>query len=188
MTLSIKLVGAEKALRALEEFPKRLRNKHMRIAHNAGGGVIKREVVSQTQSKHLKRNQIVKVKQKRDGNWYTAVGTKRGKTVTIKTKGRIVRAKGKSETRVQEKRFNVSRIAHLLESGTKSHQVNIKNKRTLATPIGGLWTAFGRRVMVRSSGKHSMQKAAALSGAIAVQKTISKLNEGIEKEALALLR
>jgi hypothetical protein len=144
----IQVTGMSHLMHALKELPNRMQRKHLRIAHNAGGGVLKRQIIAQSPSKHLKTSQAVKVSSTRAGNWYTAVGTKRGKTITVKIKGRIVRAKSKGETRVQKKRFNISRIVHLLEKGTRSHPIQAKNKRVLATPIGGIWNVFGRQVRV----------------------------------------
>jgi hypothetical protein len=176
---TIKLVGMEKCLRALSELPKRVQNKQMRIAMNAGGGVIKQTVISLAPSKHLKRHQAVKVKQKRNGEWFAAIGTKRGKTITIKIKG-------KSFTQI--KKFNISRIAHLLDGGTKRHEVKAKNKRSLATPINGQWQFFGKRVFVRAKATNYMSRAATIAGPAATEKAVRKLNEGIATEALSLLK
>jgi hypothetical protein len=183
MSISMKVAGLEKCLHNLAELPKRTETKLMRIALSAGGGIVKQTVISLAPSKHLKKHQIVKVKRKRSGEWFAAIGTKRGKTVILKNKGKIGRT-----TRTQTKKFNISRIAHLLEGGTKKHEVRAKSKRTLAAPVGGVWQAFGRRVMVGSKATNYMRRAAAISGPAAQAKTVSKLNEGITKEAVSLLK
>lgn len=188
LALVQKVEGIEKCLHNLTEMPRRIQNKLMRIALNAGGGVIKQTVVSLAPSKHLKRHQTVKVKQKRNGEWYAAIGTKRGKTITIKKKGTINRKRRPSESFTQIKRFNVSRIAHLLDQGTKSHDVTAKNKRVMATPINGKWQVFGKRVMVRAKATNYMSRAASIAGPAATAKTVRKLNEGITTEAVALLK
>lgn len=41
MTATIKIFGVPEALRAFDELPRRVRFKHLRIALNAGGGIIK---------------------------------------------------------------------------------------------------------------------------------------------------
>jgi hypothetical protein len=188
MSLSMKVVGIERCIRNLAELPRRIQNKHMRIALNAGGGVIKQTVVSLAPSKHLKRHQIVKVKQKRTGEWFAAIGTKRGKTIIIKRKGLIVRKRRPSESLTQVKKFNISRIAHLLDKGTRRHEVTTNTKRTLATPIDGIWQAFGRRVFVSAKPTYYMERSAAIAGPPAQAKAVAKLNQGIMQEAAALLK
>src|SRR4051812_2201580 len=131
-----KLYGLPDAVRAIEELPRRLQNKHVRIALNAAGGVLKRAAQANAprQTGLLEKSLGVKVKvpaasfnsAHHDKPAYAIIGPRRGflapvarvkgqtKKLSIRAATKRVLGGGKVRAR------NPSRYAHL---AAKSHNV-----------------------------------------------------------------
>lgn len=191
--LNVQIVGIEQAIRNLQELPKGLQRKHMRIAMNAAGGVLKTAAVSRVprQTGLLKRSLSVKVKANKRGEWFAAVGPKRGMKVGVRTTAKgtlraMSAAKTKSLAAAGEtvRYANPARYAHLAEKGTKAHIVRATNKRVLA----GGGNIYGRQVTIRARGSRFLQIAATVAGPQASAKAVQKLLDGIEHERSRLAR
>jgi hypothetical protein len=191
MTIRMELKGVPQALAALSELPRRVGFRHLRIALNAGGGILKQSAMSHAPSKTglLRKSIGVKVKipdasfnVKHHGKAaYIVIGPRRGFVrASINNAGAAkwlsVLGGGRVNTR------NPARYAHLVHGGTKLHQVSVKRARVLSDGLN----TFGRRAMVRAKPNQFLQRAVASSGAAAQAKIISKLHEGIMSEARQL--
>lgn len=153
---AIHVVGLEDARRNFQRLGEAIQRKHMRIAFNAGGGVIKRDAVPRIKKRTglLRKSQAVRVVNSRRG-WSAVIGASR------KAKGRLSRTKaGKLRaTRITgnplrvmgEKIIRPSRYSHLAEA---KH--------------------------------HSLRDAATVAGPAAGQKIVSKLVEGLTQETAKL--
>lgn len=188
--LTVKLTGVKEAITALKNVPDSIQRKHMRIALNAAGGVIKTAAVARVPRRTglLKEAMGVKVKQKATGDWYVTVGVKRGMKHGIRTtRSGTVRKMSKRTTSNlkfvpgggQAKVVSPSRYLHLAEGGTRAHFVAVKNKRVLAGN-GGIW---GRRVAIRARPGRFMAAAALGAGAAAADKAAAKLREAVLSHA-----
>lgn len=183
------MTGVKECLAALKHLPDAVKRKHMRIAMNAAGGLIKKDATARVPKRTglLKQAMGVKVTQKRDGNWYTVVGAKRGMSRGMKTtRAGRVRALSKRATSNlrftpggSNARINPARYLHLAEAGTRAHFVNVKNKRVLAGN-GGIW---GRKAAIRAKPARFMAAASQVTGPAAVQKAVAKLREAILSHA-----
>jgi hypothetical protein len=198
MTIRMELKGVPQAMAALSELPRRVGFKHLRIALNAGGGILKQSAMSHAPSKTglLRKSIGVKVKipdasfnVKHHGKAaYIVIGPRRGfvrasinnagaaKLLSDRKALKRVLGGGRVNTR------NPARYAHLVHGGTKLHQVSVKRARVLSDGLN----TFGRRAMVRAKPNQFLQRAVASSGAAAQAKIISKLHEGIMSEARQL--
>lgn len=188
--LNVRMTGVPECIAALKHLPDSVQRKHLRIAMNAAGGQLKNAAVSRVPKRTglLKQALGVKVTQKRDGNWYTVVGAKRGMSRAIRTtrKG-TTRAMSKRATANlaftpgggSQKRVNPARYLHLAEAGTRSHFVTVKNRRVLSGN-GGIW---GRKVAIRAKPSRFLAAAAQTTGPAAVDKAVSKLREAILSHA-----
>jgi hypothetical protein len=196
--MKIELKGVKQAMKALEELPRRIAHKHLRIALNAGGGILKRTAESQVPASTglLKKSLGVKVKIpdasfniKHHGkaayvvigprrNFVRASANKNGKTALLSDKKALKRVLGGGKVKTR----NPARYAHLVHGGTKSHSVSVKAARVLSN---GMQT-FGRRVTIRAKPNQFLTRTVAMSGAAAQAKTISKLHEGVLSEAKQL--
>lgn len=125
MRLHASLTNQRAALRALDYFPRGLRNKWLRISLSAAGGIL-RDAASRyvrVRTRLLKRSLGVKVKVPAGWNAYVLVGARRGmKRPVVRGKGGRLRAitdkraaklrtKGAAVNRYQ----NPTRYAHLVE-------------------------------------------------------------------------
>jgi hypothetical protein len=190
MTLNVQLVGVKECIDVLKHLPASVQRKHMRIAMNAAGGLLKTGAVSRVpqRTKLLKQAMSVKVTQKRNGEWYAVVGSKRGmkRALRITRKGTI-KALGKRATSnlkftpgaSSARHVDPARYLHLAEKGTRSHVVSVKNKKVLAGN-GGIW---GRRVTIKARGSRFLETTANTSGPAALDKAITKLREAILSHA-----
>lgn len=190
MSLSVHLVGVNECLIALRSLPVAIQRKHMRIAMNAAGGILKQGAISRVpiRTKLLKQALGVKVTQKKNGEWFAVVGAKRGMK-------RAVRTTKKGTTKALSKRatsnlkftpgaggqqyIDPARYLHLVEKGTRSHVVSVKNKRALAGN-GGIW---GRKATIKAKPSLFLATTAAAAGQAAVEKAVSKLKDAILSEA-----
>lgn len=138
----LKLHGVKETLHALGEMPRRLRFRHLRIALNAGGGVLKRSAqgYAPKETGLLKRSMVVKVKipdasynAKHHGKpAYVVVGPKRGMRVPVarNRKGALRAITEKRATTLRDKGMAVnqyrspSRYAHLVHGGTRKAKAN----------------------------------------------------------------
>lgn len=186
--LQLKLEGVKETLSALTKASDAIKRKYMRVAMNAGGGIIKNAVLPRVpqRTKLLKQAIGVKVTQKKNGEWFLVVGAKRGMKRAVKvTRSGNVRALSKKATSnlkftpggASRKMVDPARYLHLANKGTKAHYVTAVNKKVLAS--GGV--IFGRRVTVRARAQRFMEAAAQIAGPNAVAKTVSKLKEQIEQ-------
>jgi hypothetical protein len=200
MTTPIKLHGVPEAIHAMRELPRRVRIRHLRIALNAGGGVLKSAATSlvPTQFGVLKKSLGVKVTIP-DASYnaahhgrpaYVVVGPRRRfarafvssksgpKLLSDKKALKRVLGGGKVNARVP------SRYAHLVEFGTKKHLVAATRGRVLSDGAN----TFGRKATVGARPKSFLRRAVTIAGAAAQNKVIAKLHEGIKSEAAALSR
>lgn len=197
----VKLDGLPEALQGLSGFSKAIQKHHTRVAVSAGGGVLKsgaqRRVTKDSGT--LKKNLIVHVKGNKKGTAvYARIGARRGVKVAVQDTGKGLRAvasftarKGKPTKATGEKRLaklqatganihyrSPSRIAHLVEKGTKRHLVVATKKRRLART----GRFFGTSVEVSAKPKPFLEPTARADGPAAVVKAKQKVKEGIEKE------
>jgi hypothetical protein len=193
MSLTIHVQGIPEAIEAFRDLPRQVRNRHMRIAMNAGGGVIRNAMAARmpVETGLLKRSLRVKVKVP-DASFnvahhgrpaYAVIGPKRGITgrVGISRKGVMKTLTTRQAIRASfgGSGFHVrrpSRYAHLIERGTKAYMVSVKDKRVLSNGQ----TIFGRSVLHPGIvARRPMAGAVASSGAAAQAKVIHKLRDGI---------
>lgn len=190
MSLSVKLVGLNECIGALRNLPLSIQRKHMRIAMNAAGGMLKNAAVSRVpqRTRLLKQSLAVKVQQKKSGEWFAVVGAKKGMKRAVRTtKAGATKALSKRATSNlkftpgggSRQYIDPARYLHLVEKGTKSHVVSVKNKRVLAGN-GGIW---GRKAVIRARGANFMAVTAASTGQAAATKAVNKLREAILAEA-----
>lgn len=200
MTTVIKLHGVPEAIIAMRELPRRVQLRHLRIALNAGGGILKSTAQSLVPASTglLKKSLGVKVKIP-DASYnsahhgkpaYVVIGPRRrfvraavvkaGKTRLLGDKTALKRVLGGGKVQVR----SPSRYAHLVERGTRSHSVVAKNAKVLSNGT----SFFGTRATVQANPKSFLRRAVSISGAAAQNKVIAKLHEGIESEAAALSR
>jgi hypothetical protein len=188
--LTAKLSGVPECIAALKHVPDSIKRKHLRVALNAAGGLLKQGAISRVpaRTRLLKQALGVKVTQKRNGEWYTVVGAKRGMRRAVKTT-RAGKTKALSKRATSNLKFtpgggarqyiDPARYLHLVEKGTRAHYVSVKNKRVLAGN-GGIW---GRRAVVRAKASRFMAATAQSVGPAAQAKAIHKLQEAILSHA-----
>ncbi len=184
--LNVRLVGVKECLDQLTHIPEAIQRRHMRIATNAAGGILKRDAVARvpTRTKLLRQALAVKVTQNRKGEWFVVVGAKRGMKRAVKVAGNgRVRALSKRATAnlkftpggAKREYIDPARYSHLAESGSKAHYVTASNKRVLASN----GQIFGRRVVIAAKGSKFLAATALASGPAATQKAVDKLREAI---------
>jgi HK97 gp10 family phage protein len=198
MTLVLRVGGVQDTLNAFRDLPRAIRNRHMRIAMNAGAGVIRDTAVANApkQSGLLKKSLKVKVRVP-DASYnvahhgrpaYAVIGPSRyvvgptvkrgGKTklMGIKRATKYVLGGGKVQTR------SPSRYAHLVEKGTRKHNIRPASGKLLSDGN----TVFGPLVYHPGTKARSfLAKAVSSSGAAAQAKVIQKLKDGITDWAAA---
>lgn len=179
-----KMYGLPQAVRALEELPRRLQNKHTRIALNAAGGVLKKTAVANVpkQSGLLGRSMGVKVKvpaasfnpKHRSKPAYAVIGPRRGFLAPVaKINGKVkklsIRAATKRVVSGAGKVFarNPARYAHLVHN---PHNV-----------------VRGGKIVGRTKGHPFLTVAVRTSGQQALAKAEQKLRDGLEIERRALV-
>jgi hypothetical protein len=193
-SVGMRLVGLREASFVLNEFPKRMRRKYMRVAMNAGGGVLKKAAVANVPSganRLLKQSIAVKVKGTRKEEWYAAVGPKRGMKLARKhwSQGGASRVLNRKATDMlasipgqKEQYINPARYAHLVERGTRQHVVSARG-RTLAGFVKGKrkQQIFGRRVQVKAKAQPFLATASVTAGPAALKAASEKLRWGVAK-------
>jgi HK97 gp10 family phage protein len=191
MTLVLRVGGVQDTLNAFRDLPRAVRNRHMRIAMNAGAGVIRDAAVANApkQSGLLKKSLKIKVRVP-DASFNTAHHGKPAYAVigpAHHVVGHVARIKGvvkKITTRQAIKRSfgggavyrRPSRYAHLVEKGTRGHDIKATNAKVLSDGA----TVFGRAVKHPGTKAQSfLARAVRSSGAAAQGKVIAKLKDGI---------
>jgi hypothetical protein len=193
MTLVLRVGGVQDTINAFRDLPRAIRNRHMRIALNAGGGVIRDAVVANLPSESglLKKSIKVKVRvpdasfntQHRGRPAYAVIGAAwsvqgrvglvKGQMKKITTRQAIRRSfggNGTFHTRVP------ARYLHLLEKGTKPHAVKATNAKVLSNGEA----VFGRAVKhPGTKPQRPIARAVQSSGEAAKRKVIQKLHDGI---------
>ena len=192
MTLVLRVGGVQDCISAFRDLPRTVRNKHMRIAMNAGGGVIRDAAVANMPSETglLKKSIKVKVRVPEASHdpkhWgkpaYAVVGAAwsvqsraariKGRTKTITTRQALRRTFGGGgfHTRIP------ARYAHLIERGTKPHGIKATNTRVLSSGEA----IFGKSVKHPGTApQRPLSKAVRSSGVSAQQKILRKLHDGI---------
>jgi HK97 gp10 family phage protein len=170
MTLVVKIHGIDETLSAFRDLPRTIANKHMRIALNAAGGVIRDAAVANApkDSGLLKKSLKVKVKipnasynlSHHNKPAYAVVGPSRNVVgvQTFRKSGKAGRFKSirlKTNQRIATSLRRPSRYAHLVEKGTSR---GVKETRFLANAVSS-------------------------SGNAAQTKMIQKLRDGIQSWA-----
>lgn len=192
MTLVLRVGGVQDCISAFRDLPRTIRNRHLRIAMNAGAGVIRDAAEANVPSSSglLKKSLKVKVRvpdasynAKHHGRpAYAVIGPARNVT------GRVALVKGRYKTLTTRQAINRSfggggfhvrrpaRYAHLIEKGTKPHGIKAKNAGLLSNSEA----IFGRSVKHPGTKAQSfLSKAVRSSGAAAQQKILRKLHDGI---------
>lgn len=199
MTTVMKLFGVKETMHAMRHIPRQVQFRHLRIAMNAGGGIMKRsaEGYVPTETKLLKKALAVKVKIP-DASYnrahhgkpaYVVIGPRRnfvrasvraasGKSRLLSDKKAFSRVMGGGRVSVR----NPARYAHLAHGGTKSHVVSAKR----VTKLSDGNRIFGSSVTVKARANPFLSKAVAASGAQAQAKIVNKLHEGVLDEARKL--
>lgn len=199
MTLAIKVFGVQDCLEAFNDLPRTIRAKHMRVALNAGGGVIRDAAVSLAPKETGLLRKSIKVKVSvpeasyNPKHWarpaYAVVGPARrivsAITSTAKGRLRMVSREGAINAAFRGKtvtRRRASRYAHLVERGTKPHGISANNAAVLSSGI----RVFGRSVRhPGSKAQNFMTKAVQTAGSAAQNRMLAKLYQGIADWASA---
>jgi HK97 gp10 family phage protein len=192
MTLVLRVGGVQDTINAFRDLPRAIRNRHMRIAMNAGAGVIRDAAVANAPKETglLKKSLKIKVRVP-DASFntrhhgrpaYAVIGPARnvvGLTQTSKaglklTTVKRLQRKGFRGNLVQRRR--PSRYAHLVEKGTRPHGIRAKNVGLLSSGTA----IFGSSVKHPGTKAQSfLSRAVQSSGEAAKQKVIQKLKDGI---------
>jgi HK97 gp10 family phage protein len=192
MTLVLRVGGVQDTLNAFRDLPRAIRNKHMRIAMNAGAGVIRDAAVANApkQSGLLRKSLKIKVRVP-DASYnvkhhgkpaYAVIGparhvvarvaTIKGVVKTITTRQAIKRSFGGGGFTTRRP----SRYAHLVEKGTRPHGIKAKSGGLLSNQQA----VFGRSVKhPGTKPQRPMARAVQSSGEAAKNKVIQKLHDGI---------
>lgn len=187
MTLVLKVFGVPECLEAFRELPRGMRNRHMRIAMNAGGGIIRDSAVAHAprETGLLRKSLKVKVRvpdaSHNSAHWgrpaYAVIGPSRyvigaarstpkgTRLMGPKRAVKFVLGGGKLKPRVP------SRYAHLVEKGTKPHKIR-------GARING-GKGIQRGVHPGTKARSFLARAVRNVGTVAQMKVISKLREGM---------
>lgn len=191
MRTVVKVHGVPDTLAAFADLPRTLQNRHMRIAINAAGGVIRDAAAANVPRETGLLRKSLKVKARVPNashdvrHWgkpaYAVVGPARkvvGLATTVRgvTRGGIKRAI-KAQSGIGAVRIRrASRYAHLVERGTKPHRITAKNARVLSDGAG----VFGETVNhPGSKGRAFLSQAVSGYGQVALGKMQRKLLEGV---------
>lgn len=200
LTLTADSISIRRAVLNLQSLPAKVRNRHMKIAMSAAGGVVARQAIANLPKATGLLRKSIKVKAvvpdasynvKHHGKpAYAIVGPTRrvvgpvirgkdgkAKKLSDKKAFKYVMGGGKVETR------SPSRYAHLIERGTKPHVIKSKTGKLLSS---------GSRVFGRSVNHPGTKGTSFLSRALFGTRSASlaamqrKLTEGINTEAAKL--
>lgn len=169
MTLVLRVGGVDECLRAFADLPRTIQNRHMRIAMNAGAGVIRDAAVANAPKETGLLKRSLKIKVKVPNASYNAAHHGRPAYAVIGPQRRVVGVKtytksGKARKGIRKLLLKPgqklattlrrpSRYAHLVERGTK--------RGVKAT--------------------HFLARAVASAGPAAQAKVIAKLREGLNQ-------
>lgn len=205
MTLVVKVFGVPETMAAFTELPRSLRIRHMRIALNAAGGVLRDAAVANTpkESGLLRKAMKVKVSVPEASfniaHWkrpsYALVGASRNVTGIQRFRAsgrkgsfRMMRTFVRGPREARQEFFaktglavattlrRPSRYAHLVERGTKGHSIIAKSARVLSSGS----VIFGRSVRhPGTKARHPLATAVRTSGSAAQVKALRKLTDGV---------
>lgn len=202
MTLVIKLHGVQDALRAFDELPRRVRFKHLRIALNAGGGLIRdrAKAIVRRDSGLLSKSLGVKVsipdasfnKAHHGKPAYAVIGPKRksGRMMRVNRKGKL-QGFGAAQKELVAERKRLAKDGKL--SPLKRELV--AKKAVLKKHADAIYRNPSRYAHLVEKGHGGPRPAKAypfLSTAVAqtkgavIAKVSEKLAAGIQQEAAAL--
>lgn len=190
--LHIELKGVREAQRALDRFGRAVRRKHTRIALAAAGGTIRDEArrTAPRETGLLRRSLAVKPGTNKKGDAYTVVGASRKVIEWIEPSRRLYRKQRIKMRLVSKKMLSLlpmsskmtrrkpSKYLHLVEGGTRKHEIVAKNAKALSDGR----TFFGPRTFVSAMPKPFMSMAGKTKGPIATARAIRKLREAAEQE------
>jgi HK97 gp10 family phage protein len=192
MTLVLRVGGVQDTINAFRDLPRAIRNRNLRIAMNAGGGVIRDAAVANAPKETglLKKSLKIKVRVP-DASYnvahhgrpaYAVIGPSRyvvgptirkgnkPKLLTIRRAVKHVLGGGRVQTR------SPSRYAHLVEKGTRQHNIRPKSGGLLSDGSA----VFGPLVHHPGTKAQSfLSKAVRSSGAAAQKMIVQKLHDGI---------
>lgn len=213
MTMTIRLHGVQEALKAFAEMPKRIRRKHVSIALNAGGGIIRDRAVplARRQSGLLAKSLSVKVpsqaKLEKEGKpAYALIGPKRKFAKTVHVATRKVRQFTKTPE-LRDFELTADYMAELKRQ-RKGVRISVRRARVVgANRAAKLALVAGQRVVLRRPSRYAhlvekghargkgrsaakaypfMAPAVSQTKSAVIAKVTEKLKHGIETEALAL--
>lgn len=193
----IKVFGVPEAIRNIEQLPIRLRNKHMRIALNAGAGLIRdaAKPFVPVDSGLLKKSLAVKVKipqaSTNSDHWdkpsYAVIGVRRrsGKFLARTKKGRL-RGYGNANRELKRARaFEVSgQTARQREVEAVRFTRSMFPRSEYRNP--SRYAHLVEKGTKRTHARPFLQPAVAIAGAAAGAKIVAKLNAAVHAEAAAL--
>lgn len=196
MSVTVKLHGVREAIADIERLGGKIRATHNRNAVSAAAGVLRRAAEGNMpqESGTLKRNVRVRVgRSKKSGDWYGVVGARRKakvagvrqgvkQAVGYNAAGRAVRVTARQAARRTGRvDYRVpARYLHLVERGSKPHQVQARTKRTMVTAGGDF---IGRVATTHATSQMPMQRAVRTSGRTASGAAIRQLQKAIKQEA-----
>lgn len=195
MIPTIRIHGVPEALRAFDELPRRVRHKHLRIALNAGGGVIRDryKAIAHRETGLLSKSIGVKVKIP-DASFnkahhgkpaYAVVGVKRkaGRMMRLKRTGLKGFGVAQRELVAERKRLNKEgKLPPLRREQAAVKAVLKKNQEAVyRNPARYAHLAGPKR-----KGAQVLASAVSQSKSQAVAKVAEKLRQGIDSEARSL--
>ena len=194
-----RVVGADSAMNALRALPRKLRFKHMRIALNAGGGVLRDAAKSKIRvvSGALKKSLKVRVKipeasfnpAHRRKPPYVVIGPGRRTQQFYKPDTGDGRWKTSKEATKTYKRVYVDNIGlgvHSLQAVREGIRFTRETHRGVRVRIPSRYAHLVEKGTKRSRAFPFLRRAIATHGIAAMQKIIDKLKHGLEIEARLL--
>lgn len=193
MSMTIRLHGVQESLMAFRELPRRVGFKHLRIALNAGGGIVKNRYASivPRETGLLSKSIGVKVTIP-DASYNTAhhgrpatavVGVKRraGRMMRVGRKGKLMGfGAAQRELVAERKRLAAGKVGRALDRERAAVRF------TLASVVGARYRSPSRYAHLagpRRRGKDILASAVAQTKSQVIAKVSEKLAQGIEIEA-----
>lgn len=198
MTTVIKVFGVDDAVRAFRELPRRVGFKHLRIAINAGCGVIKTRYAGAVKKRTglLSKSIAVKVtipdasfnSQHHGKPAYGVVGVKRraGRIMRINKQGKL-KGLGAGQRDLAAQRKKLAAEGKLTPLKRESEAVRF----ALASNAGAVYrnpSRYAHLAGPKRDGAAVLQSVVAQTKGQAVAKISEKLTQGIETERAALVR
>lgn len=166
MTLRIQVLGVRETVATFQELPRSIRNRHMRIAMNAGAGIVRDAAVARAPRETGLLGRAQKIKVKIPDASFNAAHHGRPAYAVIGTSRRVVSAIGRT---------------------AKGKVRRISDKRATKIVLGGGRVAFRKPSryahLAGKSGKQWLVQAARSAGPAAQAKIISKLHDGLREFA-----